>query len=561
LLRMILVRTGLGVVFMALLSTAIFALLSLLPGDPVEMFILSNPRVRTEDVLRLKKLRGLDRGFSERYSRWLIGHHPPLAPPDIVGREPVVVDLEDDRPLEVAIDVAPLLLARGQASVGETPPLTLIPLFGARARGHSLTITVDQPGLHHVWFIVKDAHGQTVASRVDVVARLPPARVRERISPSGLDDRLIDTSPELDIDVLDPEPREGLRTIRLVPPFFVEERGQTVALRALVDDDESPVRGTILAGPGHIEGDRYHPPEEPGRHAVVVTLQFADGATERGAFTVETEPLEDRTRFVRGALYALIGDLEALGFSSSYKRPIHELLFDGGKHGRLFMTLSLMLPAFLLAFLFALPLGVLAALRRGTFIDRAVLTLSTTTLSLPIFFIGVIVVVVFAERLRLLPSGGAMTPGFEGSTVEVIADRVRHLVLPASVLALGVWASLVRHVRGALIEVLSAEFLVAARARGLKEHVVILKHALKNAMPPVVTATALFLPSLVGGALFVETIFAWPGIGRMQYEAVLANDHYLAMVIFLLEAALVLVASLLSDIVVMRLDPRTRRSA
>lgn len=556
---------------MALLSTATFALLSFLPGDPVTMFILSNPRVRSEDVARLRKLRGLDRGFVERYSRWLIGHHPPLPPPDVLARDPrspIVVDVVPGSARDVEIDVSTLVIDRARTTTpdGESPPLTLIPLFGARARGLVLTASVDEPGVYPVWFVVKDAHGQAAVSRIDVHARVPESEIRNQLAPPGLDDRLVDTSPELDLDVLDPAPGLSPRAVRLVDPFVVDEPTQTFALDTLVGSDllgsdDVPVRYTILAGPGHVVGDRYHPPTESGRHAVVVSVHFGDGGVERGAFVVETGPVEDRSRFVHGALWVFTGDLEALGYSSSYKRPIHELLFSGGTHSRLFMTLSLMGPALLLAFLLAFPIGVLAALRRGTVIDKAVLAVSTLTLSVPVFWLGLLAVVVLAERMRLLPSGGAMTPGLDATTLDLVIDRVRHLVLPVSVLALGMWAPLVRHVRGALLEILPSEFLVAARARGLPETVVIWKHAMKNALPPVITAGAMFLPSLVGGALLTETVFAWPGLGRLQYEAVLANDSNLAMVTFLVEAALVLLASLLSDVVVMAVDPRSRGPA
>lgn len=556
-LRVLIVRSLVGVLVLFALSGALFALLALLPGDPVEMFVLSNPRVRAEDVARIKKLRGLDRGVVERYRRWLLGYHDAYAPPALRPLPVVERVLRPGERAQVSIPLSALVFDDGTQE--RVSAYTIVPLFGARLVDDSLTLTLDEPGHTALWFVVRAPSGLEAVGRAPIHARLDVADARDRIAPPGLDERLVDTSPELDIERLDPDPGPSARALTHAARFVVDEAGQAFDLATLVPSGERPSAITILAGPGRVDADLTYVPESaPGTRAVVVSLAFSDGHVERGAFVVETGPVLDPARFVRGAIFAFTGDLEALGHSSAFKRPVHELLFTGGTKSRLAMTLLLMAPALALAVVIALPLGVLVALRRRSRLAAWVRASSTLFLSAPAYLVGALALVVFAERLHLLPSGGAATPSLEGPMSAILVDRALHLVLPVTVLAMGIAARLVRHVEAAMSEVLARPFLDAARARGLSERVVIGKHALVTAAPTIVTAIALYLPALVGGALLTETVFAWPGLGRLQYDAVIANDSYLAMITFLVEAALVLLASLVSDLVALAIDPRIR---
>ena len=166
----------------------------------------------------------------------------------------------------------------------------------------------------------------------------------------------------------------------------------------------------------------------------------------------------------------------------------------------------------------------------------------------------------FAEQLHWLPAGGIQTPGIGGGLVDVLADRARYTVLPATVLSVVYAGRWLRYMRASMLEVLPLDFVRTARAKGLGERVVILKHALRNALIPVVTVLALSLPSLFGGAVLTEWVFSWPGIGRLQFDAVMSNDSYVAIVVFLVSAALVMVGNLVADALYVLIDPRLRRS-
>jgi peptide/nickel transport system permease protein len=160
----------------------------------------------------------------------------------------------------------------------------------------------------------------------------------------------------------------------------------------------------------------------------------------------------------------------------------------------------------------------------------------------------------------VLPSGGVFSPGIhEQGAVAVVVDRLRHALLPVMVLTLFWSGRFVRQVRSAVIAAAAGDFVRTARMKGADELRVIVRHILPNAAVPLVTLVGLSLPSLFGGALLTETVFAWPGIGRLQYDAILQNDSYVAVIVFLISAALVLGGSLLADVAVALIDPRTTR--
>jgi peptide/nickel transport system permease protein len=246
-------------------------------------------------------------------------------------------------------------------------------------------------------------------------------------------------------------------------------------------------------------------------------------------------------------VFALLGDTAALGFSWTQKRPVAELL-----SGRVSATLALTLPAFALALITALIAGVLAARRPRRALDRVVTALSTASIAIPPYWLGLILIAIFAAHWRALPAGGRADPGAP------LSSSLAHAILPVLVLAIAWAGPLTRYVRAAVVNALPQDYVRTARSKGLGERAVLLGHALRSALLPAITAIGLLLPQLFAGALLTETVFAWPGIGRLQVEAISSGDSYVAVVIALIEAALVLTGNWLADAAVALADPRLR---
>jgi peptide/nickel transport system permease protein len=215
-------------------------------------------------------------------------------------------------------------------------------------------------------------------------------------------------------------------------------------------------------------------------------------------------------------------------------------------------TLLLAGTALLLTVCVAIPLGARLAAQPGSWEDRLLGTLSFGIMAVPVFWLGIMLILLFAVHWHLLPAGGATTVGGSVS----FGDRVRHLVLPAIVLAASGTAELLRYTRSSMRTALAQPFVRTARARGIPEGRVRWHHALRNALLPVLTVVGLQLPRLVGGAAITETVFSWPGMGRLGVEAALGRDYPLVMGITLLVSAAVLLGSLLVDLLYVGLDPR-----
>jgi peptide/nickel transport system permease protein len=239
--------------------------------------------------------------------------------------------------------------------------------------------------------------------------------------------------------------------------------------------------------------------------------------------------------FLTGALQ---GDL---GQSIRYRKPAVEVFFE-----RLPNTLTLVPLALIGAVVLAIPLGVLAAVYRGTLVDRAAGVLAVLGIATPSFWLGIVLIYVFSIQLGWLPSARMGSPA--------------HYVLPAVTLGAFLVAGMMRLVRSSVLEVLDSEYVKLARIKGLSRWVVIWKHALRNALIPVVTLFGVFFALLVTGAIVTETVFAWPGVGRLTYEAVIFRDYPLLQAVILLKAIIVLGVNLCVDILYAYLDPRVRYS-
>ncbi len=238
-----------------------------------------------------------------------------------------------------------------------------------------------------------------------------------------------------------------------------------------------------------------------------------------------------------------------LGYSFSSGAPVTRRIGE-----RVVPTLTLTVTALLLSYLIAVPVGMVAAARRYTWIDYLATFSAFLGISLPTFFLGLAGIYLFALRLRWLPVGGTSTLGGSGG----LLDGLHHLVLPGTVLAVAGAGALTRYVRSSMLEVLGQEYVRTARAKGLAERIVLRRHALRNALIPVVTLAGLQIPALLAGAVITEQIFEWPGMGRLTIEAINQRDYPVLMGITLIAAVLVAVGNLLADVTYSVVDPRIR---
>lgn len=238
-----------------------------------------------------------------------------------------------------------------------------------------------------------------------------------------------------------------------------------------------------------------------------------------------------------------------LGYSMTSFQPVSELIGQ-----RILPTFSLMGAALLIGFAIAIPLGILSATKQYSKFDYIATTGSLIGISVPTFFLGLIMIYVFSLKLKLLPSGGMMTIGGDSS----ILDKLKHLILPAVVLGVNEAGTLVRYVRSSMLEILDQDYLRTARSKGLKESIVINKHAMRNAVLPIVTVSGLEIVALLGGSVITEQIFQWPGIGQLTIVSVMSRDYSTLMGLILFGTVVVIVANLLIDIVYSIVDPRIR---
>jgi peptide/nickel transport system permease protein len=271
-------------------------------------------------------------------------------------------------------------------------------------------------------------------------------------------------------------------------------------------------------------------------------LTAADAARLKAIYGLD-RPLPER--YLAWAEHALQGDF---GYSRLYAKPVLEVLPT-----RLGNTVALMAGALALALIVAVPLGVLAARRGGRWLDRLINLGCFAGVSLPTFWLALMLIVLFAVRLRWLPASGLDT--IEGGS---LIERARHLILPVATLTIVTIPIYTRHVRAAMIEILGLDFIQTARAKGASEARVTWRHALPNALVPVVTLLALELGGLFSGALVTETIFGYPGMGKLIFDAIMGNDYNLALMALLFATFTTLAGNLGADLAYTRLDPRVR---
>jgi peptide/nickel transport system permease protein len=244
------------------------------------------------------------------------------------------------------------------------------------------------------------------------------------------------------------------------------------------------------------------------------------------------------------------------GTSLVTRRPV---LVEIGE--RLPNTLYLSLIAFVVALGLSIPIGIISATRQYSVFDHAMTTIAFMGQSVPVFWFGLILIIIFNGMIKNPMTGGPLLPGGGMYTIgepPTFSDRLSHLILPASLLILHSLGNHVRYTRAGMLDVLRQDYIRTAFAKGLRERVVILKHAVKNGILPLVTIIGLEIPGLFNGALLTETIFSWPGMGRLFFTSIERADYAILMGVLMMSSSLIVMFGLVTDVVYAFLDPRIR---
>lgn len=263
-----------------------------------------------------------------------------------------------------------------------------------------------------------------------------------------------------------------------------------------------------------------------------------------------TQPLPEQF-----ALYVVDTATGNFGVSYTFRVPVSEIIGD-----RVWPTVLLLGVATVGSTILGVLIGIFGAWRRGSAFDVSSLGFALVTYSMPEFWLGILLLIAFAASLGWFPTGGMVTAGAGYTGFANVADVANHMVLPAITLILAYIGEFALVMRSSLLDVMGEDYLTTARAKGLREGLVLRRHAVPNALLPTVSLVALSFGFVVSGAITVETVFSWPGLGLLSYEALRAPDYPLLQGLFLLFSITVIVANLIADLVYAYLDPRVRRT-
>lgn len=299
--------------------------------------------------------------------------------------------------------------------------------------------------------------------------------------------------------------------------------------------------------------------------SLVVFLLIAslpgDAVTAHAAGNISQEKIEQNRRLLgldqpllKRYFYWLANACKGnLGTSTLYKQPVTKVIGTFVWNSFLLTSVS-----FFLQLLIAIPMGIIAAWKKYSWFDHGSSVIAFAGISMPSFFLAMILRYIFSIKLGILPLDGMETVGVEMHAGQHILDVIKHMILPVFTLTAVSMGTTMRYMRTAMLDVLHQDYIRTARAKGLSEKKVIYRHALRNAWIPIVTFLGGALPTLFAGALITETIFAWPGIGKVFYEAIGMRDYLLMMGIVMFLAILTMLGNLLSDILYSVADPRIR---
>lgn len=278
-------------------------------------------------------------------------------------------------------------------------------------------------------------------------------------------------------------------------------------------------------------------------------------ATNPNVDQAELDRIEERlglnqplpVQYLKWLASMLTGDW---GMSYKFGRDVKDVLA-----GRIWPSIQLVTASLIIALVFSIPFGIFTALNKNRLVQYVSNTVAMLGVSIPTFWLGMVVLLFLSVRTRIIPTGGMMTIGLEGFHPW---DRLRHLIPPAAVLATLYVAAWSRYVRSSMMEVTCQDYIRTARSKGLRDRTVIFRHALKNALIPLITLVGLQAGRLIGGAIVTEVVFAWPGMGRLLAESLSGRDYPVLMASFMLMSVLVIVGNLAADVGYGIVDPRIR---
>lgn len=241
------------------------------------------------------------------------------------------------------------------------------------------------------------------------------------------------------------------------------------------------------------------------------------------------------------------------GYSFYYRRPVSTLIWE-----RVFATLILSITSLSFAWILGVVVGTFSALKKYSIWDKFLTVVAFSGIAIPGFFLGLLLLYIAAKTGWFPIAGMISVEHHQMSSWEKFKDLAWHLILPSFALGFGTFAVLMRYMRGSLLDVLNEDYVTFARAKGLPERMVIYKHAMRNAINPMITLLGYSISGLLGGAIIIENIFAWPGMGRLVYQALLQQDIYVVMAASILGAAMLIIGNLIADILLALVDPRVR---
>lgn len=244
-----------------------------------------------------------------------------------------------------------------------------------------------------------------------------------------------------------------------------------------------------------------------------------------------------------------------LGYSFRHNREISELILE-----RLGATVLLMTASMVISVVFGIVLGAVAAIRERTLLSNVIMVLAIITYATPLFWVGLMLIIMFSLNLGWFPTSGITTIGAPLYGIDYILDVAHHLFLPAVALSFFYMALYTRLMRASMVETLGQDFIKTARAKGLSDRKIVLRHAIRNAIIPVLTMAGVQVSAMLGGSVIIESVFGWPGLGLLAYEALFSRDLNLLLGIFFLSSILVVVTNAIVDVIYTLVDPRIRLS-
>lgn len=544
------------------------------PGDPVQMLVGDPKKIPPSVIEGIKRQLGLDKPWYVSYVYWLrnLIYNPPGAPiVDVVLTDSEAMAAIKRSAVNLRIDRDTLVLLDGQPISQHKAAWTVIEKQYRAPGGRVLTA---------------EQAAKTPNARLEKVPRTQgPLRERFNEDRNALYEVVfLWTEDKLVSGVFDDQSSNDNEVSRLYPRINIEvvstspEDG-TITYLNLDEGTGEPVTLPVDTVNLQIRLNKRRVPLRelaPGSRLMLVTREeeksklfaLADAGSAGGIPSLDTltwqgQPLSA----LPGAVYTGTASLRAvfgqpakrfdLGESFTTRRPVTELYLEALNN-----TFFLVLLVLILEFLIAVPVGIIVALWKNSVLDYILTFLTFVGISLPNFWLALVLLMFFTFHLNVLPAGGMQSRDmvFSWGDWNSIVDRLKHLIMPLTVLTLGSLASVMRYTRAAVLDILHQDYVRTAKAKGLPYNKVVVRHILRNALIPIITLLGLSLPFLIGGSFIVETIFTWPGMGRLGLRAVFERDYPVIMAGILFGSMMIILGQLVADVLYAWANPRIRKS-